>query len=249
MKEKCQNCGCGIGELEIPYVWNERVVCRACYAKLRPKSWMSKWTVIAVGIVALIVVIGGGATWLAKSKSRPPPQAASMAATPQASTPVVAPVPILTSVAPPSPVESPLPAMTIEDVQACGELLAKQMKYRADEIDQAGKDANSTFSNEARVVRTDLKKSDSLLHPTVGEIVISFSHSTENKSIEYVYGTTEIYIVTVFRDRDGWKCDKAVRKYDDIIGSPEPTPDPSHVVGVEYDATNEIQADMQIPVP
>lgn len=60
-KEKCLNCGCGIGDLETPYVWHERIVCRACYAKLQPKSGMSKWialvaTTVAVGIAAFAII-------------------------------------------------------------------------------------------------------------------------------------------------------------------------------------------------
>ncbi len=60
-KEKCLNCGCGIGDLETPYVWNERVVCRSCFKKLQPKSWKNKWMVLAtaigtVGIIAFLIV-------------------------------------------------------------------------------------------------------------------------------------------------------------------------------------------------
>jgi hypothetical protein len=249
VKEKCLNCGCGIGELETPFVWNERVVCRSCFKKLQPKSGMSKGAILAVAIVAIIAIVAGGTIWLAKSKSQLPSQAESTPVMPQASIPAVIPVPIVTSIVPTGPVAPPLPAMTIQDVQTFGERLARQMKYRDDEIDRSTNDGSDANSNSARVVRTDLKNSDSLVHPIVGEIVISFSHSTENKSIDYIRAEDETYTVTVFRDRDGWKCDKAVRKYENIIGAPEPTPDPSHAPGVEYDASTEIQADMQIPLP
>jgi hypothetical protein len=53
VQEKCQNCGGGIGELETPHVWNERIVCRSCHAKLQPKSWMRKWTILGCAIVAV----------------------------------------------------------------------------------------------------------------------------------------------------------------------------------------------------
>jgi hypothetical protein len=52
-REKCLNCGCGIGDLETPYLWKERVVCRSCFKKLQPKSGMSKWTMLAAAIVAV----------------------------------------------------------------------------------------------------------------------------------------------------------------------------------------------------
>jgi ribosomal protein L37AE/L43A len=32
--ERCENCGLSIGRLEKAYVWEERIVCGACYAKL-----------------------------------------------------------------------------------------------------------------------------------------------------------------------------------------------------------------------
>jgi hypothetical protein len=73
-KETCLNCGCGIGDLETPFIWNERVVCRACYAKLQPNSGMRNRMVSAVAFVAVIAIVGGGAFWLAKSKFNPTPR-------------------------------------------------------------------------------------------------------------------------------------------------------------------------------
>jgi hypothetical protein len=57
--EKCLNCGCSIGDLETPYIWNGRVVCRSCYAKLQPKSVVRKWTVLVAACVAVVAVIVG----------------------------------------------------------------------------------------------------------------------------------------------------------------------------------------------
>lgn len=34
MPEQCENCGTTIGNLEEPFLWNEHVVCSACYARL-----------------------------------------------------------------------------------------------------------------------------------------------------------------------------------------------------------------------
>jgi TM2 domain-containing membrane protein YozV len=36
MSEVCENCGGTIGKLETPYVWQEKVVCAGCHARL---SW------------------------------------------------------------------------------------------------------------------------------------------------------------------------------------------------------------------
>jgi hypothetical protein len=34
--ESCANCGARIGDLETPAVWNDRIVCGPCYARLAP---------------------------------------------------------------------------------------------------------------------------------------------------------------------------------------------------------------------
>ncbi len=36
MSEVCENCGAPIGKLETPMVFNEHIVCSACYFKLQP---------------------------------------------------------------------------------------------------------------------------------------------------------------------------------------------------------------------
>jgi hypothetical protein len=33
--EKCSNCGCEIGDLETPYVWNQHIVCHSCYVEAK----------------------------------------------------------------------------------------------------------------------------------------------------------------------------------------------------------------------
>ena len=77
--EKCLNCGCGIGDLETPYIWNGRVVCRSCYATLQPKSGVRKWMVLVVACLGLVGIAVGGTIWLSSLKHEPP-----------ASTPLVA---------------------------------------------------------------------------------------------------------------------------------------------------------------
>jgi len=66
--EECANCGDQIGKLETPYVWRERIVCRACHAKLSigngaPNSPALRSTATAALPYAAapprVVVIGG----------------------------------------------------------------------------------------------------------------------------------------------------------------------------------------------
>jgi hypothetical protein len=66
-RERCRNCGCEIGDLETPYVWNENTVCRSCYAKLQPSNVPSKGVLLAVTSVAVVTTAILGEIWLAKS--------------------------------------------------------------------------------------------------------------------------------------------------------------------------------------
>jgi hypothetical protein len=106
-KEKCLNCGCGIGDLEMPYIWNERVVCRSCHAKLQPKSGMSKAAVLTGGFAVVIAVVVGGAVWLAKSK----PVATAIPV--PAIQPVAVPVPLPKVTAPQPPATPALTNITL----------------------------------------------------------------------------------------------------------------------------------------
>ena len=78
-KEKCLNCGRGIGDLETAYIWNERIVCRSCYVKLQPRSGVSKGLLLVLGTV-VVAAIGGAAFWIS-GPTRPPAPAAVRAPT------------------------------------------------------------------------------------------------------------------------------------------------------------------------
>ena len=79
--EKCQNCGSGIGELETPYVWNNRVVCRVCHSRLKTNGGEGKgMRMIVAGVVVAVLLVGLGAAvmlggvprWTTKSKVESP---------------------------------------------------------------------------------------------------------------------------------------------------------------------------------
>lgn len=85
--EKCENCGCGIGELETPYLWNERVVCRTCHARFQPKGGQGKGMRIVAGLAVAVLIlgaaaavgVGGTALWLSRSRTavvKPEPKSA-----------------------------------------------------------------------------------------------------------------------------------------------------------------------------
>jgi hypothetical protein len=69
-KEKCLNCGCAIGDLETPYLFDERIVCKSCYSKLQPASRIGKRGVVVGGVViAVIACVAIGLFLKSKSKS------------------------------------------------------------------------------------------------------------------------------------------------------------------------------------
>jgi hypothetical protein len=77
-REMCLNCGCAIGDLETPYLWDEHVVCRSCYGKLQPTSRMRKGkALIGFAIVAIIALVAVGLFLHSRSKSEAVPQDAS----------------------------------------------------------------------------------------------------------------------------------------------------------------------------
>jgi len=98
--EKCLNCGNGIGNLETPYIWNGHVVCRSCYAKLQPKSGVSKWMILVAACVG-VVGIGFGAIWLSRLKHDSPANTPLVASPPSpSSVGVVAPTPVVNTTPP-----------------------------------------------------------------------------------------------------------------------------------------------------
>ena len=103
----------------------------------------------------------------------------------------------------------------------------------------------STFTTT--LISTDLKKSDSLVHPIVGEIVIREELQADGKTIIFYFNNVFIYTVTVdWGEKNGWECLKAVGKYESHAEVPEPNhADPNGAIGTESDATARFQQVMK----
>lgn len=66
---KCLNCGCAIGSLETPHVWNGHVVCRGCYAKLRPRRGTRRWVWFGTACVCVATVGSVAFVWFTNMRA------------------------------------------------------------------------------------------------------------------------------------------------------------------------------------
>lgn len=148
--------------------------------------------------------------------------------------------PVVTPVAAPAP--PPPTELTIEAVDAFAKILREQID-RQDKLYLASTKTNGiVYSYFSKSVSTDLKASDSLVYPRVGEIVLDHSRSAESKEngrLIYSTMTTYLWTIRVGRKDDKWKCMKCTSKQEfHIQFPPTDSPDASEK---ETDMTSKIQ--------